>query len=738
MPLFGKKKNDEASSPNIGAKNRADLGQMFDESVLESVREQLRENEAFKVGDGRYAILILDLDKYGFKDSKGKNTSQGEFIEYTKNSNIHAYIPATGYLDGENSLGKEIVGIVPDSTTLENLEEIALTREAEYYVAILDEDLNTTITDKVMSLTDAQAVIEDEKEISDFIGDIDTSSNADDDDEDDNEESEDEGISTSSYDDDEDEPEEDSDEDIEDDNDIEEDDYDREYDEDEPGDDMAGEDYDDSGDDEYNEGAADVEDTTGDDFVDDIESMNGSEEYDEDEEEYEDEDEVVDMPLPGANPQNMSYTEEQFNSAYSRKFYSEDLGITFNSEPFDAIFANRKPFKHLDDNCPEDGEHAWLNKQLNQQARDANTQLDTLHAENLQEMRARYMTTISRFCDDIVKEVDPSNKDTEFYHMREDLNKQKQDLIDNSDREIQKKKDELTRKFENDVKNVRERAANEAETSYRNKFTAQHERELADTEAHYKRDIEAACREAEQTIHDQRRETAKRKLDTAITETLVQIEKEYNIALQAYNELYQQFAKQIEETYEKYRQEEIDRSKTLALQLARNDEVARVSHECVEKIGIIKSEYDIKAQNNEDDKNKTIVAANERVSYMETQCKERLDDERRRVTELQQKLDDMVHDVKIEGERKDREYEARIGELKQENKIWQDQYDTLDASHKRQHHIATILVVAIAIITISVGFIIGMYSGLDKAAKNNAATEARVVTEVINTENLGE
>ena len=121
---------------------------------------------------------------------------------------------------------------------------------------------------------------------------------------------------------------------------------------------------------------------------------------------------------------------------------------------------------------------------------------------------------------------------------------------------------------------------------------------------------------------------------------------------------------------------------------------------------------------------------------MATQCKERVDDERRRVTELQTKIEDMSHDVKIEAERKDREYESRINELKQENKIWIGQYDTLDASYKRQHTIATILVVAIAIIALAVGFIVGMYSGLDKA-RQNTPEETRVVAEV-NTAELGE
>jgi len=737
MPLFGKKKQqtDENAAPSVGTKTRTNLSQMFDESVPESVRSLLRENDAFKVGNNRYAILILDLDRYGFKNTKGKNTNQGEFIEYTKNSNISAFVPATGYLDGDNELGKEIIGIIPNSITIENLEEFELTREAEYTLAILDEDLNTQFTDVTINLEQVKEISEDDASITSFIP-ADMVNNASDDDDD---ADEDETIGSGDNDDDaeseivEEEAYDDYEEGVIVDKDEDDDDYD-----DGIGDNMSGENYDDSGDDEYNEGYSDVEDT-GDDFVDDVENMNynGSDEedeYDEDDQ-YEDDEPIIDRPLPGANPQEMSYTEEQLNKSYARKFYSEDLDIEVTTEPFDAVFANRKPFKRFDDNRDEsDPDMGWLNRQLNQQSRDANMQLETLHAENLQEMRAHYTQTINRFCSDILAEVDPHNPDTTFYKQKQDLEAQKARLNENAQRQIEQLKADNERKFEADIQNARARAADEAEHSYRNKFTAQHEKELSEIDTKYRRDIEASYREAEQGIHNERREYAKRKFDTAVTNTLVQVEKEYNLALQGENELYQQFAAQLENTYESYRVDSIARAKALADEIKQNDLVAKTKEDCALTINNIQQEYNIKAENMEDEKNKAIATANERVSYMEQQCKERLEDERSRCTALQERIDDMSHDVKIESERKDREYQARINELKQENKIWVDKYDILDATTKRQHLLSTVLVVAIAIIMIAVGFIIGMYSGLNKASENQAAA-TRIVTEVNDSNN---
>ena len=733
MPLFGKKnkKTEENSAPTKGSVNRANLKQMFDESVPESIRTLLRENESFKVGENKYAILILDLNEYGFKNAKQKNTSQGEFIEYTKNSNISAWVPAEGYLDGENELGKEIVGIIPNAITLENLEEIELTREAKYLLAVLDENLETTFTDKTVTLADIQTISEGDKDITDFI-DVSALGGGDDDEDDENIEVSDEDL----------EPAAEVDDDElfgnDDDNGYEEDDN-ADEDDDMPSDD-SDENYDDSGDDEYNEPYVSNDDT-GDDFVDDVENMNFNSSDDEDED-LEEEDEyepdegvtpagIVDRPLPGTNPQNLNYTEEDFNASYARKFYSEDLDIEFDSSAFDAIFANRKPFKKFDDNRDETGDHQWLNKQLNQQARDANSYLETLHAENLQEMRARYMQTVSRFCEDIVKDVDPTNPNTTYYKQKKMIDERKQALTNNAEREIQKLKDEQIKRFEAEIQNVRNRAADEAETSFRSKFTAQHEKEIAEIATKYNRDIEASYCELQQSIHNERREAAKRMLDTAITETLIQIEKEYNVALMAENEQYEQFAKQLDDTYEKYRSEEMMRVHTLNEEITRNDLVAKIQQECAARIESIEAEYNVKTQNMEDAAKKSIDAANERVEYMDAQCKERVADERKRVESLQQRLDDMVHDVKIESERKDREYESRINELKQENKIWVDKYDILDATQKRHHVLATVLVVAIALVMIAAGFIMGTYFALNQNAKTDTApTNATVVTEV--------
>lgn len=152
---IGKSKNDtqQASEPQPvntvpkGKPKKDGLNTVFDESVIESVFEDLKSNKEYIMaddGDTKYVAVLFDVNEIGGLSGKvaKKDESKGSIIEAVRTGRIKTYIKA-------EMLEDDCFIIIPDRDTLNTMDEFRMLVGANYILCVID-----PVTQGIETITD--------------------------------------------------------------------------------------------------------------------------------------------------------------------------------------------------------------------------------------------------------------------------------------------------------------------------------------------------------------------------------------------------------------------------------------------------------------------------------------------------------------------------------------------------------------------------------------------------------
>lgn len=406
-------------------------------------------------------------------------------------------------------------------------------------------------------------------------------------------------------------------------------------------------------------------------------------------------------------------TQDVVDEYVTRKFYSDDLGLEISTEPFDLQFVRGNfyiPFKE------ERGE-GWLNGYVGNLAKDANTAMERKHEENLFRLREQYMRKMQACCEQIVAELDYTDQNTKYGKIYALLEATRQERLDHLDESVQIKRQQLEEAWQQSLEEIGKKAAEEAKGLHRSRYGRTHDADVASVEAKEVDEIERLFNDDVRRMQEERRADASKLLDQAINSVLDDLRTNYmGKALTEEKKQYAAYQRQIASFIDNNRKDEKARINALIEQQNRTDEVAAVRNQCAAQISTINEEMEgrkaamaeqieeIRAQYERDlaDHDK----ANENKVALEIAKQDELS---KQIEHLNEKYDEL-------SAAKDREYEARVASFEKERESWKSQTDSLIASHKRSNLISTILIVAILIAALGIGFIIGTLLNVRKTS----------------------
>lgn len=683
MGLFGKNKNkttSDATATQNGAavteqvsvtapapakkkKKKDTMASVLSESVVETVLEQFAENTVFtfdKDGETVHVGMLLDTaDIGGLTKKSSKDEAKGSMIEQMNSGLIKTFITPSLMED-------EKIVIVPDAMTIHAMDEYGLLNQAPYHACYVHTDGGVELTDIAITYDDVEKVLNDSMDLYDLLG-------IEYEDEqpvevDDAEELDDEAEMVESNDDttgfvnDDDEPE------------LTDDEFDESmYANSMPTDEIAG----------YENEFIEDDSTAV------LENDYESDEYSENLSEYDD-DEIPD---------------ELVTQAIIRKFYSDDLGLEVTTEPFDAQFLHQNTFIPFD----TDRGDGWLNQYLNQMSKDANAAMKRLHQDNLFKMREFYYQLISGHCDEIQKQLDTANPETQFGRLFESLKKQKMAAEDNIDRAVSDKKAEMEQEWEKRLNQVADDAARAAKQQYRERFGRQHDEEMYHIQPNIKDEIEHGYQDSIRRMNDDRRIEASKRLDYGINESLKTVTEMYMKCLDEENVRYKEFADSLQAFIDENRKDEIARTKALQEELDRVNKVDKLQEEHAIRIQNLTADFDAKHVSLQADIDKMERNNEQKLKECESDWQTKLADAQVREEQLQKRVDELLQKYTDLDAKKNAEFESRILELTNEKVSLEDRCLHIEKVHKRSNVISIFLVVVIAIATLCIGFIAGEF-----------------------------
>ena len=650
-------KKTKSSADSKAKKPKEMVSSVIDESVLEQVLEEMKANTQFissYEGEPAYVGMLLKTDDIGGLSLKtNKDEAKGSIVECIKNGRIKVYA-------SEELLNNEQFVIIPDAMTLDAMSEFSIL-DIEYELVKVTEDGEVHPTGIVAGIDQMIEIVNDESlTIDSVIGDDDEAEEAVPDDTLQAEELPEDENNT---------PFNDS---------IETSDYE------EPS--------------VLDEGVPDDEE------LDQYEDGQSDESYSEAADEQPQEED--------ASPQ-IDYTRDEFDEAITRRFYSDDLGLEVTTEAFDQQFLHNNLFVPFAENRPD----GWLNNYLNDMSRQYNQELYQLHQQNLAELRDEFFTMVSLGAQQIVADCDYSTEATVFGQQASYAEQAKHDADMHCDDEIAKRKDAINEEWERKLNEVGEAAAAQARQQYKDRYTRQHEDDLFRVQSSVMDEIEQGYNAEMRKIHDERKALAQKKMDAFIHEALQQAALHRKDMLAVENTRYHEMQAELQKFMDENRKDEIARSEVLARELAQSKKVDEVLAESTQKLNNLAADYDAKRLALLQEIDVTEKRHKSELATQKASHESAMVDLQERNRSLQSRVDQLVSDISNLDDRKSREVEKQIAELKAENQAWSAKCDNIMEMHKHGNVIGIFLAAVAVIAAIAIGFIAGEYININKTAQ---------------------
>lgn len=668
-------------------KRNETMASVLSESVVEALIEEFSQNDLF-VGTYENSKAYIGLffntaDIGGLSKKTNRDEAKGAFVEQIKSGRIKALI--TPELLNDNSMV-----IVPDAVTIEAMSEFSMLSDVDFKVCYVTPDCKIILTDKTAKISDCEYILQSDVKAEDVffkkdepadesvVPELPVTDNA-------QQEQNNDGHDIVSH-----------SEDLPDNSDaFEEDeilapvstDISNEELTDEPIDDMNidTDEPSDFNDDDYNpeDFIADA-DEPDDDVVADDESIA-------------DEDVIPD---------------EAVEATVIRKFYSSELGLEITADPFDLQFTS------IDTYVPfaEDRGKGWLNEYLSNMSKDANTEMQRMHKDNMASLRKTYLSLLSLYCEDVQKQLDINDESTRYGQINNGLKAQRIDAKKNVDKEVIKRKQVLENAWNEKLKQVGEDAAHMAERQYRERFGEAHDAEMYRIEATLNQEIEDSYQDAVRMMNTDRQNEARKLLDYGINSVLKEVTNMYDTMVSEEQARYKELQQGMLDFIDSNRKDEVARIETLKAEQERNSKVQQVMQEYNERINTMKAEFEANRSvlKGELDNIQRDNAA--RLKQNQQDYESRLQDAKAQNESLQKRLDDLLNRYSNIDKIKDMEYTTRIKELTSERDSWKDKCNHDADIHKRANMTAIFLTIIAVIAAIAIGFIAGYAISSSKAA----------------------
>ena len=260
-------------------------------------------------------------------------------------------------------------------------------------------------------------------------------------------------------------------------------------------------------------------------------------------------------------------------------------------------------------------------------------------------------------------------------------------------------------------------AAREAQHKYRERYQPAHEEKIFEIESAVKANIDAEHRFGIHELNERRRSEASSLLDLGISETLDEISEMYTTALEAEKVRYHELAEHMRDFQNDYLQEDITRISVLQEELRQSEKADAVLAEQTAKIRALSDEYAAKRRELQDDIEQLRKENKSRLEAMQQDCNKDIARANAENESLRQQYDKLLDKYNTLDEKKDKEYQARMNELKDELQAWSEKYDHVVDVHKSNNKIATFCVIAAVIAALAIGFIGGEFTNSKRNVK---------------------
>ena len=406
-------------------------------------------------------------------------------------------------------------------------------------------------------------------------------------------------------------------------------------------------------------------------------------------------------------------TPEHVQEFVVRRFFSDDLGLEVSTEPFDMQFMQGNSYEPFN----TDRGTGWLNEYLAHMAMDANTRMERLHSENLYRMRERYLRLIQSHCTSIAKSLDVSDDSTYYGRVRFAIEQNRTECLANLDKQVAARREQIEKEWNERLDRAGRAAYERAVADTESKYGQSHRDELQKLESIEKDEIERDYNNSLARLNADRRREAEKLLDMAISATLQELSGVYLVVMRDEKREYIRIQNEMTRFIDDNRKDEKARIEAIAEQNRQSRRAEEVRNEFAAKVKAMAQEFEAKKALLQADLDGINREHDEDMRRIESEWQGRLNLEKARSAELQQKVDDLTDKLSQVDAVRDESVRRQLAQKDEEKEDLKRQLDHMVEVNKRSNMISVFLVAAIAIAMIGIGFILGSILNVRRTSK---------------------
>jgi hypothetical protein len=412
--------------------------------------------------------------------------------------------------------------------------------------------------------------------------------------------------------------------------------------------------------------------------------------------------------------------EAEVRSSIARRFLSSDLDLEVDLETFEVNFNTGSPivFFPLEDDASD-----WLGRQVNQLARQANTELEQLHVDNQNSLRELYVSLMSQHVERVIVDVSPDREGSYYQRL---MQAAKDDLAErqrSTPEEVSALRRELNERYENEAQARGRQAAEQAILRYKEQNRPRHERELAEVGLTAERASEEFFDGAQQIILDTRRKDAQARLDlgkTKILDVLMERQQQHREAEEA---LLRSWSAQMMTFIDENRKDDIARSEALAEQLSGDTQVEALRTEHAARVQELRADQEARVTELNAEIQRFREDAVAELNAREETWNHTLSLEKQKTLAADHRASDLLKQFEQLGPAIEDQYKKRIATLETDKESYSLELERASKIQSRANKIMVVLVIVLALAALAVGFIVGaVVSGSQAAPAAAAAT----------------
>lgn len=397
-------------------------------------------------------------------------------------------------------------------------------------------------------------------------------------------------------------------------------------------------------------------------------------------------------------------TEAEVRSSIARRFLSSDLNLEVDLETFETNFNTNSPIVSFP---LEDDASDWLGRQVNQLARQANTELEQLHVDNQNSLRELYVQLMSKHVERVIVDVSPDREGSYYSRL---MQAAKDDLAERqrtTPEEVSARRRELNERYESEAQARGRQAAEQAMLRYKEQNRPRHERELAEVGLNAERASEEFFDGAQQIILDTRRKDAQTRVDlgkTKILDVLMDRQQEHREAEEA---LLRRWSAQMMSFIDDNRKNDVARSEALAEQLSRDTQLEELRTEHATRMQELRAEQEARVTSINSEIERFRTEATTELNARESTWTHTLSLERQKVLDADNRASDLLTQFEQLGPAIEEQYKKRIATLEEDKESYSLELERASKIQSRANKVMVVLIIVLAFAALAVGFIIG-------------------------------